>query len=60
MILSISLAKAIGVIGVPLGFLAGALLVSVPAHIIGLARDTGVSPRQFASALTPWAFDWLC
>ena len=53
--LSLALARVIGVAGVPLGLLGGALLVSVPANIRALARDTGVSPRHFASALTPWA-----
>ncbi|CAN5704316.1 hypothetical protein BH24ACI5_BH24ACI5_19280 [soil metagenome] len=53
--LSLVLARVIGVAGVPLGFLAGALLVSVPANIRALARDTGVTPLEFASALTPWA-----
>jgi O-antigen/teichoic acid export membrane protein len=52
--LSLIFARLIGVAGVPLGFLAGALLVSVPANLTALARDTGVSPVQFASALTPW------
>jgi hypothetical protein len=36
------------------GFLAGALLVSVPANISALARETAVSPWHFATALTPW------
>jgi O-antigen/teichoic acid export membrane protein len=53
--LSLTLAKVIGVIGVPLGFLGGALLVSVPANLVALARETGVSPVRFTSSLTPWA-----
>ncbi|HJR60726.1 MAG TPA: hypothetical protein VJ813_15050 [Vicinamibacterales bacterium] len=53
--LSLALASVIGVAGVPLGFLGGALLVSVPANLKALARDTGVSPLQFASPLGPWA-----
>lgn len=55
LVLSLALARAIGVIGVPIGFLCGALLVSVPWNVRALARDTGVSPLQFTSALTPWA-----
>jgi O-antigen/teichoic acid export membrane protein len=53
--LSLALARTIGVVGVPIGFLAGALLVSLPANLWALARETGVSPVHFASALKPWA-----
>lgn len=55
LVLSLVLAGAIGVAGVPLGFLGGALLISLPANVRALARDTGVSPLQFVSTLTPWA-----
>ena len=54
-VLSLALARAVGVIGVPLGFLGGALLVSVPANLSALARETGVAPLQFLSVLRPWA-----
>lgn len=53
--LSLTLASTIGVIGVPLGFLAGALIVSLPANVRALARDTGVSPFELVFGLTPWA-----
>ena len=53
--LSLALARTVGVIGVPMGFLAGALIVSIPANIRALARETGVSPFEFAFGLTPWA-----
>lgn len=53
--LSLVLARSIGVIGVPLGFLGGALLVSVPAHLAALSRELGTSPLSFAGALTPLA-----
>lgn len=53
--LSLLFAKVFGVTGVPLGFLGGALLVSVPANVTALARETGVSPLRFASTLLPWA-----
>ncbi|MEO6212382.1 MAG: hypothetical protein ABIP65_02025 [Vicinamibacterales bacterium] len=59
LVLSLTLAKIIGVAGVPLGFLGGALLVSVPLNLTALARDTGVSPMHFASALRPWALRLL-
>jgi O-antigen/teichoic acid export membrane protein len=55
LILSLTLARTVGVMGVPLGFLGGALLVSIPANLVALARDTGVSPAHFALALRPWA-----
>jgi O-antigen/teichoic acid export membrane protein len=53
--LALVLARTIGVIGVPVGFIAGAVLVSIPAHVIALARATGVSPAHFALSLSPWA-----
>lgn len=53
--LSSGLAHVFGVTGVPLGFLAGALLVSIPANLTALARETGVSPLGFAATLKPWA-----
>ena len=53
--LALVLAQAIGVIGVPIGFITGALLVSLPANLAALARTTGVSPAQFALSLSPWA-----
>lgn len=55
LVLSLMLARLFGVVGVPLGFLGGALLVSVPANVRALARETGVSPLQFASTLRSWA-----
>jgi O-antigen/teichoic acid export membrane protein len=53
--LALILARTIGVIGVPIGFITGALLVSVPANLAALARSTGVSPAHFARSLSPWA-----
>jgi O-antigen/teichoic acid export membrane protein len=53
--LAFVLAGTVGVIGVPIGFIAGAVLVSIPAHVIALARATGVSPSHFAWSLSPWA-----
>jgi hypothetical protein len=53
--LALLLARAIGVVGVPIGFIAGALLVSIPANVVALARTTGVSPSHFALSLSPWA-----
>lgn len=55
LVLSLALAQSMGVIGVPLGFLGGALLVSVPAHLVALSREVGASPLAFAGALAPWA-----
>jgi O-antigen/teichoic acid export membrane protein len=53
--LALLLARTIGVVGVPIGFIAGALLVSIPANVVALARTTGVSPAEFALSLSPWA-----
>ena len=53
--LALALARTVGVIGVPIGFIAGAVLVSIPAHVVALARATGVSPAHFALSLSPWA-----
>jgi O-antigen/teichoic acid export membrane protein len=53
--LAFVLARTVGVIGVPIGFIAGAVLISIPAHVIALARATDVSPSHFALSLSPWA-----
>ena len=55
LILSLVLARVVGAIGVPLGFLGGALVVSIPANLTALARHTGVSCATFTSTLRPWA-----
>jgi O-antigen/teichoic acid export membrane protein len=55
LVLSMILAQSFGVSGIPLAFLSGALLVSVPANLIALSRETGVSPMQFVATLNPWA-----
>ena len=59
LLLSLILARAFGAIGVPLGFLGGALLVSIPANLTALARHTGVSRVTFTSTLRPWALRLL-
>lgn len=51
--LSLAFAKWIGVAGVPLAFLCGALFVSGPANLRALAREVGVSPLSFVSTLAP-------
>lgn len=53
--LAFVLGRTTGIVGIPIGFIAGALLVSIPAHVLALARVTGVTPRQYASPLIPWA-----
>jgi O-antigen/teichoic acid export membrane protein len=53
LMLSVVLAASLGVVGVPLAFLCGALLVSVPAHLKGLAFEVGESPLSYVSALAP-------
>ena len=53
LVLSVLLASSIGVAGVPLAFLCGALLVSLPAHLNGLAREVGQSPLSYVSTLAP-------
>ena len=53
LLLSVVFAAWIGVVGVPLAFLCGALLVSVPAHLRGLGREVGESPLSYVSALAP-------
>jgi len=51
---SLALVKAVGLLGVPLGFLAGVTLVSLPANLRALARETGVPASQLVVALGPW------
>ena len=53
LVLSIVFAAWLGVVGVPLAVLCGALLVSVPAHLKGLAHEVGESPLSYVSALAP-------
>ena len=53
--LALMLARTIGVVGVPIGFIAGALIVSLPANLVALGRATGVAPAHFALSLSPWA-----
>jgi O-antigen/teichoic acid export membrane protein len=44
----------LGLIGAPLGALAGLLLVSLPAHLRGLGNETGTSPLRLIAGMWPW------
>ena len=43
-----------GLIGAPLGMIAGACLVSLPANLSALARESGMSVWRMAHPLLPW------
>ena len=51
--LSLVLTPWIGVSGVPLAFLCGALFVSVPANLRALAREVGEPPVSLVAPLVP-------
>ena len=44
----------IGLIGAPIASLAGVTLISLPANLVALARETGQTPLRLASRLGPW------
>lgn len=48
-----------GVIGAPLGSLVGVVLVSLPANLTALARETGEAPLRLAGRLRGWLWRFL-
>ena len=57
--ISALLVKAFGLIGAPIGAIAGLLLVSAPLNLGALARETGVPRGRILSALGPWLWRFL-
>ena len=57
--LSALLVKSVGLAGAPLGAIAGVVLVSAPANLSALARETGVARLQLVRALHPWLWRFL-
>jgi O-antigen/teichoic acid export membrane protein len=52
--ISALLVKTFGLIGAPLGAIAGLMIVSAPLNLGALARETGVPRGRIISALGPW------
>ncbi|MEK6280870.1 MAG: oligosaccharide flippase family protein [Acidobacteriota bacterium] len=46
--------KGFGLIGAPLGLIAGACLISLPANVRALARESGMSVGRLIRPLLPW------
>ena len=46
--------RSFGLIGAPLGAIAGVVLVSAPLNLAELSRETGVSRGHIVATLTPW------
>jgi O-antigen/teichoic acid export membrane protein len=44
-----------GIIGAPLGMIAGVCLISLPANLVALARESQVSVWSLVQPLVPWA-----
>jgi hypothetical protein len=56
LIISTLLVRAFGLLGAPLGAIAGVILVSAPLNLAELSRETGVSRGRIVSTLAPWAW----
>ena len=52
---SLFLVRAVGLIGVPIAFVVGVTLVSLPANLTALAGETGVPVGRLVLGLWPWA-----
>ncbi|HMF57371.1 MAG TPA: hypothetical protein VK619_13595, partial [Pyrinomonadaceae bacterium] len=48
------LVRRYGLIGAPLGMIVGACLISLPANLAALARESGMSVRKLLRPLAPW------
>ena len=48
------LVRSFGLIGAPLGAIAGVVLVSAPLNLAELSRETGVSRSHIIATLAPW------
>ena len=51
--------RQLGVIGAPIGVIAGTCLVSLPLNLQRLARDAGSAPSALLRDLAPWAARFL-
>lgn len=56
---SIVLLHAIGILGAPLAAVIGTLLVSMPAHLVALGRETGTRVRRLLAPLGSWLWRFL-
>jgi len=54
--LTVPLVRWAGLPGAPLGSLAGVLVLSLPANLSALSRETGVSVARLFAAQWPWAW----
>jgi O-antigen/teichoic acid export membrane protein len=52
--LSLVFVKLFGIVGAPLGAIAGVLLVGAPLNIAALSRETGVERHRLLTTLGPW------
>jgi O-antigen/teichoic acid export membrane protein len=48
------LVRSLGLVGAPLGLIAGACLISLPANLSALARESGTSILKLMAPLAPW------
>jgi len=58
-IASTILIPLIGVIGAPIGMLAGTCLVNIPSNLIALSREMDVSPRILVTSSGNWLFRFV-
>jgi O-antigen/teichoic acid export membrane protein len=56
LIISTLLVRSFGLIGAPLGAIAGVVLVSAPLNLVELSHETGVSRGHIIATLAPWAW----
>lgn len=50
------LVSALGLLGAPLGSLAGVLLVAIPANFAALCRELGTGPAKLVRSLSGWVW----
>ena len=43
-----------GLVGGPLGSILGVLLISLPANVLAVSRELGITPGQYLGTLIPW------
>lgn len=53
------LARWYGLMGAPMGMIVGACLISLPANLSALARETGMSVWRLLQPLAPWFLRFL-
>jgi O-antigen/teichoic acid export membrane protein len=56
---SVLLIRSFGLIGIPIGSLMGACFVSLPANLVPLARESGVSVGRLVEPLWPWCWRFV-